>query len=206
MINKNEVVNVYNENNGKIFAISANDPMGYIFEPASEDGEAYMLPIVWSDVVLINNRSDVFKSGTLRFEPDMEEDIYKELHIVVNNSRNYFTRDIVIDYILNPTAERLEEIKNVNSILTIEKFRNALVVLDNEGEYDISKRVYDIINGRYQELTKGKMQSKLIIKKTKNNLVSNKVTEEKIEEIEDSENEVETKKVETKKSTKSKSK
>lgn len=179
MIDKNELINVYNENDGKIFAISRTIPRGYIFDKGTVE-DPFLNPISWDDILYINNRSDVFRTGTLRFDPEQEDEIYKALRIVPKQSNNYFTRKEVEDYILNPTFEKLQAITKITSIFTMEKFRHSLVVLDNEREYDISKRVYDVINFRYEELNKGKIKSEVVIRKTKNMPSSEEKKQEKI--------------------------
>jgi len=166
MINRTEIINVYNENDGRIFTVSQSDTSGYIFEPGTIE-EPFYNPIPWEDIMFINNRSNVFKTGTLRFAPEEEDEIYKELRINPKQYCDYFTKSDIDDYILEPTIEKLQSIIKIKSILSIEKFRNRLVVLDNEEQYDIAKRVYDVINNRYEELNKGIIRSNIVIKQRK---------------------------------------
>ena len=163
MINRTEIINVYNENDGRIFTVSQSDTSGYIFEPGTIE-EPFYNPIPWEDIMFINNRSTVFKTGTLRFAPEEEDAIYKELRINPKQYCDYFTKADIDDCILEPTVEKLQSIVKVRSILTIEKFRNRLVVLDNEQQDDIAKRVYDVITRRYEELNRGIIRSNIVIK------------------------------------------
>jgi hypothetical protein len=99
----------------------------------------------------------------LRFDKDLEDEIYKDLGIRPTYDKNYFSLEDIKDIIINPTVEKLERIKNVTSTLTIEKIRGELVFLNNEDEYDIAQRVFDIINYRWDELSIGRLKSEIII-------------------------------------------
>lgn len=166
MIDKNTIIEVYNEYDGNIYGISAFNDYGYKFERANDFGEPSITPVPFSDVQLINNKSSVFRDGTLRFDIELEEEIYKELRITPNN--NYFTKSEIEDMILNTTQEKLDQIVAITSSNTLEKFRTILIKLDNSNEYDIPKRVFDVINARAYELAKGKIKSdiKLVTKKS----------------------------------------
>jgi hypothetical protein len=168
MFNKNDMINVYNESSSPVYGLSTINDYGYKFEPANEYGEPSILPIPYVDVQYMNNRSEIFRTGGLRFEKELEDEIYKSLNVRPEYEKNYFTLDDIKDIILNPTVEKLERIKNVTSVLTIEKFRGVLVSLNNEDEYDIAQRVFDVINLRWDELSLGRIKSDIIIKKKKN--------------------------------------
>lgn len=168
MLNKNEMINIYNENDYAIYGISQIIEFGYKFEARNEYGEPSCTPIPFSDVRYINNRSEVFRTGTLRFDKDTEEEIFKELLIRPKFDKNYLTLEDIKDIIINPTVEKLQKITNVTSTLTIEKIRGVLVSLNNEDEYDISQRVFDVINLRWDELSIGRKKSQIIIKRKKN--------------------------------------
>jgi len=166
MIDKNTVFNVYNEYDGNIYAPSAYNDLGYKFERSNEIGEPSITPVVFSDVQLINNKSAIFRNGTLRFDADLEDEIYKELRIMPD--KNYLTKDEIEDIILNTDTDKLEKLIAITSMNTIEKVRSILIKLDNTNEYDIPKRVFDVVNARIYELAKGSVRSeiKLIVKKT----------------------------------------
>lgn len=165
MINKNDVINVFNENDGKMFTVSQNETNGYIFEKGTVE-DPFFVPILWEDIIFINNRSDVFKTGGLVFKKDEQNEVYKELRIDIKN-QNYFTRSNIENIILEPTVDKLKQIVKITSVSTIERFRHYLIKLDNEQEYDIAKRVYDVINIRYTELKRRQFKSNIVIKERK---------------------------------------
>ena len=55
---------------------------------AAIDGNPTTLPLTWDEIVYANN-SNVFKSGSLEFQSNIENDIYNELGIVKENVLKY---------------------------------------------------------------------------------------------------------------------
>ena len=130
------------------------------------DGTAGFESVTFTDIKSINMASEAFRNGTLVFEEDKQEEVYKELKIDVNNN-NYFTRQMIEDIILDPTDEKIAKIVRITSLDTMENFRRMLVKLTNDNEYDISNRVRDYIDARETELKKGITKSELPIPKSK---------------------------------------
>ena len=178
MLNKNELIDVINEFDGDIYAPSANgsDGYGYKFEKRNEEGEPSVTPVPFGDIQFINNRSTVFKDGTLTFSQDIAEEVYKSLNIFPERNSNYFTREDIEDIILRSTDEKIQKIIDITNLSAIEKFRAILTKLTNTNEYDIIQRVADYINARAWELSNGKVSTQIkLIPKKKVTMVENEV-------------------------------
>lgn len=185
MINKKDEIEVLNYWDFPKY-LTSKDGFGYKIE-GQVDGTAGFESVTFSDIKSINMASEAFRNGTLVFEEDKQEEVYKELKIDVNNN-NYFTRQMIEDIILDPTDEKIEKIVKITHLDTIENFRRMLVKLTNDNEYDISNRVRDYIDAREIELKKGISKSELPVPKSKaykpvqEAVVETAVVEEQVED------------------------
>jgi hypothetical protein len=175
MINLKEEIQVLNYYDYPKY-LPSKEGIGYKISGQVE-GEAGFDYITFSDIKLINQRSEAFRNGTLEISDDMKDEVYKELRVNVND-KNYFTRRMIEEVILDPDDEKLTRIINITSRDTIDNFRRILVKLTNDNEYDISNRVREYIDAREYEISKGITKSQLKLPKSK---VYKPVQEETIE-------------------------
>ena len=176
MLTNESLVTVYNENKGAVYAEGLLERQ-YRFE-AMVDDTPYETILPLSDIRHINSRSSIFRDGILRIEPDKEDEVFKICGII-RKSENYINVNEIVDIIIAPSAEKLQKILGITSPVTMDKVRNTLVELDNSDEYDISMRVFDVVNNRMKELNAGKRKSEIIIKKKKNEVVTAETKEKK---------------------------
>lgn len=176
MLTNESLITVYNENKGAVYAEGLMDRQ-YKFE-AIDDDIPFETIMPLSDIKHINSRSAIFRDGILRIEPEKEDEVFKVCGIV-RKSSNYITIEEIEDIIINPTAEKLQRFLEVTSPVTMDKIRNILVELNNTDEYDISVRVFDVVNNRMKEINVGKRKSDIIIKKKKNEQKSEEKTTSK---------------------------
>lgn len=162
------IVNVYNYADNPVSLPTHIKPDGYWFESAIDDTPS-MIPISFSEIRVANSQSQVFREGKLRFDKAIEASIYEALKI--KDWENILTLKEIEDTILNPTQEKLEKIINITSISAFDRVRGVLVRLQNSGQYDISQRVIDAINYRYQELYRNKRKTEIVIHKTKQEMM-----------------------------------
>lgn len=162
------IINVYNYADNPVSLPTHINPDGYWFEPAV-DGNPSMFPITFAEIRVANSQSQIFREGKLRFDKDCEEDVYKALKI--NNWKDILTEKEIKDTILNPTKDKLEKLINITSLTVFDRVRGVLVSLQNSGQYDISERVVEVVNYRYQELYRNKRKSEIIIHKTKQEML-----------------------------------
>lgn len=166
MINKNEEIEVLNYYDYPKYLVSQSDELGYKIE-GQVSGEAGVMSIPFGDIKFINGKSECFRNGTLVFEEERQEEVYKELKINPEKDKNYFTRKQIEDIILDPDDEKITKIVNITSRDTIDNFRRILVKLTNDNEYDISNRIREYIDAREYEIKHGKVASSLPVPKRK---------------------------------------
>ena len=168
MLTNESLITVYNENKGAVYAEGLSERQ-YKFEAIDDDIPSETLMLL-SEIRYINNKSSIFRDGILRIEADKEDEVLK-LCGTNKKPENYISIEEITDIILTPNAEKLQRFLEVTSPVTMDKIRNTLTELNNTDEYDISVRVFDVVNGRMKELNVGKRKSGIIIKKKKNEVV-----------------------------------
>jgi hypothetical protein len=167
MLTNESLITIYNENKGRVYAEGLMERQ-YIYEAMQDDiPSETLMPL--SDIKHINSRSSIFRDGIIRVESEKEDEVFKICGIS-KKFENYLNTDEIQEIILQPTAEKLQKFLEVTSPVSMDKIRNVLVELNNSDEYDISVRVFDVINGRMDEINRGKRKSEIIIKKKKNEI------------------------------------
>lgn len=129
--------------------------------PPSDGEIPTTLTLSFDEIQFINSNSPAFKDGTLRFEKDIEKEMYEELRI--ENWESILTNEQIKDTILNPTYEKLVKFVDTNSLSVISRIRGVFISLKNSGEYDVSTRVENIIDTRYKELLSGQVRTRITI-------------------------------------------
>ena len=157
------MINVLNYSKSLVSVPTQINPDGYAFYPSIDD-QPTLIPLSFSEIRVINGQSQIFKEGYLRFEPDVEEDVYNALNI--RDWQNILSDDEIKEAIVNPTKERLERLIKITSMALFDRIRTTLTVLRNIGLYDISNRVSDLVTTRYREIYAGQRKSEIVITKT----------------------------------------
>lgn len=165
MIDANTPVKVYNHNVNDI-GISGQF-REYLL--AGSRGIPTVLTMPFSDVEYVNSRSPVFRNGTLQFDPSIRDEIYKALYL--DNWKDTVLFDEEIERIIRENdMDSAMKFLDVSDVFTIQRIRGHLVGLINDEETDISRRMIDLINGRYDEINRGIRHSKLDIGKAKDRM------------------------------------
>jgi hypothetical protein len=154
------IIDVFNYSDSVCVVSSQIKPDGYLFEPA-RDGVPYSIPLSYSEIRVINSQSDVFRNGLLWFDKEIEEEIYTILGI--RDWKNILSDLDIRNIILNPTKDGLEKIIKISNGSMFERVRGMFIQLQNTGMYDVSMRVANVINARYDELYMGKRNSEIKI-------------------------------------------
>jgi len=116
-----------------------------------------------SEIDYINSRTQAFKTGLLEFESDVRDEVYSEIKLHNWKETALFERDID-DMLINPDVEKLQRIIAISDVQTFERVRGHMLGLVNAKE-DVSSRVVDIVNARFDELAISTLApSKIIIK------------------------------------------
>ncbi|KAF6626951.1 hypothetical protein H6F38_23120 [Paenibacillus sp. EKM208P] len=161
--NDNTLIDVFNFSNSTVCVVTHLNPKGHQFEPAMTDNP-FSIQMYFSEIRNINNQSNIFREGFLRFSKEKEKDVYEKLGI--SDWQNILKDTDIEDIILNPTKEGIERLLAIRSTSLFERVRGILIQLDNSGRHDISGRVKNAIQIRYKEIYQGKLQTEIIVAKT----------------------------------------
>ncbi len=116
--------------------------------PGAEGDMPASLPLTIDEIQVVNSSSPVFRVGMLRFEPDVQKDIYEELRI--QDWKDILTDAQIEGILLHPTAETLQRLISIESEPYYERIRGIYMGLKNSGA-DISMKVATAIEARREE-------------------------------------------------------
>jgi len=122
---------------------------GNFVEARDEDEEYKMERVLWEDVELENNKSDLFKVGRLRFLPEEEDEIYKKLGI--EDRENINTDKELIAILMDDSIENLKKLSKIKSMLFINRIKKMLFKLEKVNKIP-PHNVIAVINERYDQL------------------------------------------------------
>ena len=137
-----------------VVTISSLNGKGYTFEPGSVE-DPCVIPIPPEEIMYMNSTCSAFKNGVLRFRPEEQNEIFKDIGIKGDDV--LFIEDID-NAILNPTVENLQRMDGAQ----FERIRGRFYRMTNAGE-DLSTKVKRLIDERYKELRAGKRNSELSV-------------------------------------------
>lgn len=169
-----KAINVLNYNDNVVI-VSTRDA-GYSISHAN-NGSPSILPLTFDEIAFINSNSEVFRTGILRFQEDLEEEIYEELKIT--NWKDILTNKDIEEIILNPTIKGLKSIIKIQNTANFDRVKGIFTGLKNENVHDISMRVEKIIKARDAELRRGVRNTEIQIqaKDTKREVAYDEVNE-----------------------------
>lgn len=149
-------ISVLNYNENCVYAYSA--PNSSVKFEAAVDGCPTMTPLTLDEIKYLNN-TNIFKSGLLEFQKDIEDEIYEELNIDVSKLlKNSDIREIL----LNPTKEGLIKIISINNLSDFDRVRAQFQKLKVDG-YKLTLDIANIIGTRTHELLKGHFRTNIVI-------------------------------------------
>lgn len=129
-------------------------------------GVPTVVTMPFSDVEYINSRSPVFRNGTVQFSEAEREDVYRALYL--DNWRDTVLFDEEIDRIIRENdMDAAEKFLKLTTVAEIHRVRGHMVALANDDNLDISKRMIDLIDQRYDEINHGVRNTKINLGKTK---------------------------------------
>ena len=171
MFKNNDLLNVYNDYDSKIFAPSV-DPRGadLVFFPKDEYGEPFYVMLEFSEIKFLHrNDKNLFLRRMLRFEnEEIEMQVFKQLNINLERETESFTREEIEDMILNPSDEVINTILSITKKGVIDTFLSQLIYLKNTNKYFIASKVEDYIRARQEELSQGIVRTELEGQETEN--------------------------------------
>ncbi len=129
-------------------------------------GIPQVLTMPFSDVEYINSRTPVFRNGRVQFAENERDDIYHALYL--DNWKETVLFDEEIDRIIRDNdMDAAERFIKITDVAEIHRVRSHMVALQNDDNAEISNRMIDIINQRYDEINRGVRNSAISITKAK---------------------------------------
>lgn len=126
-------------------------------EPAV-NGEPSTLPLTLDEIKYVNN-TRAFKSGSLEFPSDIEEDVYSELRI---DTSKLLKLSEIRKILLEPTKDGLIKIISITSLSDFDRVRGQFQKLKSEG-YKLTLDIADIIERRTKELFNNQVKTSIQI-------------------------------------------
>ena len=161
MIKDMKTINLLNYNENIVVVSTKHD--SYAIEPAINSKTPTILPLNLDEILYVNGNSAAFKSGILRFQEDIEQEMYED-YLKIPNWKDLLTICEMEDIILNPTMDKLLRLVNIKDTITFDRLRGVFTRLKNATNSDISMRVENIINARSDELRRGIRNTEIVIK------------------------------------------
>ena len=129
-------------------------------------GVPTVLTMPFSDVEYINSRTPVFRNGRVQFDEKERDDIYHALYL--DNWKDTVLFDEEIDRIIRENdMDAAARFVKIADVAEIHRVRNHIVALQNDDGAEISNRMIDIINQRYDEINRGVRNSEINLGKAK---------------------------------------
>lgn len=132
---------------------------GYLFEPAT-DGYPSFEPMTFEDIEYINAKSSVFRTGALRFDKDIEAEIFKALG-VENYTETLISEEDILDMLTKPSVENQERLLAIRNVALIERIRSRAVKMTNDADVRANAVMCNMVDARFREINRGIMVSQL---------------------------------------------
>lgn len=161
MIKENEKISVLNYNENRVSIVVSPDK-SYSFDPSADGITPCVIPMTMDEIRYANN-SGAFKNGMLFFDSKHEQDVYESLS--VSNWEGILKNEDIKNIIINPTYDGLVRLVSIKDGAEFERIRTVYQKIKNEGKYDVSVRVEQIIKTRYKELLNRQIDSAIILTK-----------------------------------------
>lgn len=143
-----------------------------LFE-AAVDGQPNIIPLTLDEIRYANNGS-AFRTGTLEFPEDIEDELYNELRI---DKSKVLKANEIREILLNPTKEGLIRIISIPTLSDFDRVRSQFQKLKTEG-YKLTLDMANVIETRTRELFNNHIKSNISVDDADVVTPSNKKVEE----------------------------
>ena len=168
-------ITVLNYNENDVFVDSSKEH--YKFNASRDGVTPTMQNIPISELQYICSNTDVIVTGWLTFDDDEKDEIYTALRLP--NWREILTNEDISNILTNPTMEGLQRIIDISNLTYFDRVRIVMFRLLNDG-VDISSKVKNVVDRRYEELQKRQRVSSIIINPR---IGEKKVSNEQVQEL-----------------------
>lgn len=168
-------ITVLNYNENEVFVDSSKEH--YKFNASRDGVTPTMQNIPISELQYICSNTDVIVTGWLTFDEDEKDEIYTALRLP--NWREILTNEDISNILTNPTMEGLQRIIDITNLTYFDRVRIVMFRLLNDG-VDISSKVKNVVDRRYEELQKRQRVSSIILNPR---IGEKKVSNEQVQEL-----------------------
>lgn len=168
-------ITVLNYNENEVFVDSSKEH--YKFNASRDGVTPTMQNIPISELQYICSNTDVIVTGWLTFDEDKKDEIYTALRLP--NWREILTNEDISNILTNPTMEGLQRIIDITNLTYFDRVRIVMFRLLNGG-VDISSKVKNVVDRRYEELQKRQRVSSIILNPR---IGEKKVSNEQVQEL-----------------------
>lgn len=168
-------ITVLNYNENEVFVDSSKEH--YKFNASRDGVTPTMQNIPISELQYICSNTDVIVTGWLTFDDDEKDEIYTALRLP--NWREILTNEDISNILTNPTMEGLQRIIDITNLTYFDRVRIVMFRLLNDG-VDISSKVKNVVDRRYEELQKRQRVSSIILNPR---IGEKKVSNEQVQEL-----------------------
>ena len=168
-------ITVLNYNENEVFVDSSKEH--YKFNASRDGVTPTMQNISISELQYICSNTDVIVTGWLTFDEDEKDEIYTALRLP--NWREILTNEDISNILTNPTMEGLQRIIDISNLTYFDRVRIVMFRLLNDG-VDISSKVKNVVDRRYEELQKRQRVSSIILNPR---IGEKKVSNEQVQEL-----------------------
>ena len=168
-------ITVLNYNENEVFVDSSKEH--YKFNASRDGVTPTMQNIPISELQYICSNTDVIVTGWLTFDEDEKDEIYTALRLP--NWREILTNEDISNILTNPTMEGLQRIIDITNLTYFDRVRIVMFRLLNDG-VDISSKVKNVVDRRYEELQKRQRISSIILNPR---IGEKKVSNEQVQEL-----------------------
>ena len=168
-------ITVLNYNENEVFVDSSKEH--YKFNASRDGVTPTMQNIPISELQYICSNTDVIVTGWLTFDEDEKDEIYTALRLP--NWREILTNEDISNILTNPTMEGLQRIIDISNLTYFDRVRIVMFRLLNDG-VDISSKVKNVVDRRYEELQKRQRVSSIILNPR---IGEKKVSNEQVQEL-----------------------
>ena len=156
-------INIKDRDNIKIYyygrsplAVEANGRK-YLFD-AADEGRPSIQMMSFTTIELANSKSPVFATGTLTFNENERNEMFKALGNPEWQDA-YWSESDIDDLLTRPTVEKLNRMLRIRDMLTIERIRGRMIYLRNTSMTPPGEKVAELVNARFDEIQRGALKS-----------------------------------------------
>lgn len=162
-ITQESIFHVENPNNCMVCVES--NRRSYSFPSRSETGEVTSYPMPWSEIEYIDSHTRAFRNALLGFKEPNKDDIYNALGFSDWKERLLFN-DEIENIIINPSVEGLNKLLLQTDLSVVSRIYGIMKAMERSNTFDISNRVIEIIEKRYDEINRGVVKSSIKLSNT----------------------------------------